>query len=125
MAWEKHCTIINNASVKTVKDVTLTHDGFNTSSVQNCNTYIKHLRAREASMWTMNKMSDYIQTIYYPTRGNSFGCEVTSLGIWPMMFQTSTVVSSSMAYHITLMTMGTKHPLPASHPTTRILSTML
>jgi hypothetical protein len=64
VAWKKHCTIINNASIKTAEDESLTHDGFNTASVQNCNTYIKHLRARETSTWTMNKMSDYILSVY-------------------------------------------------------------
>ena len=63
MTWVQHCTIINNASIKNAKAETLTHDLFNIASVQNCNAYIKHLRARETSMWTMNKMSDNIQSI--------------------------------------------------------------
>ena len=62
-AWVKHCTIIDNASIKTAKAETLTHDRFNTASVQNCNTYIKHLKAKETSMWTMNNMSHNIQSI--------------------------------------------------------------
>jgi hypothetical protein len=107
-------------SIKNSRAETLAHDGFNTASVQNCNTYTKHLSTRETSMWTINKMSDNIQTIYYPNRGISFGCEITSLGIWSPMFQNSTVVSSSVVQRITLTTSGTKHPVPASHPTTDI-----
>ena len=126
VAWVKHWTIINTASLKTANAETLTHDGFNIISVQNCETYIKPLWARETSMWEMNKISDNIQPTYHPTRGITFGRKPASLGIWSPMFQDSTVVSSSLVIPQGPYDIGNQIPSDtASHPRTDILSTLL